>query len=61
MLEAVRAAIMAQLTGNVAKYAVGNQSFEKLPLAELRQMRKELEQRIGRSSDDGRRVAEVAP
>jgi hypothetical protein len=59
MLNAVKAAIMAQLTGNVAKYSMGNQTFEKLPLADLRQMRKDLERTIAQSKDTGRRVAEV--
>jgi hypothetical protein len=39
MLTAVKGAITAQLSANVAKYTVGNQSFEKLPLSELRQVR----------------------
>jgi hypothetical protein len=59
MLNAVEGAIMAQLTGNMAKYSVGNQSFEKLPISELREMRKDLRRRIGRSKDSGRRVAGV--
>jgi hypothetical protein len=59
MLDAVNAAIMASLTGNMAKYSVGNQSYEKLPLSELRAIKRELQSRIARRKDDGCRVAEV--
>lgn len=57
MLDAVEAAIMAQVTGNVTRYSVGSQSFEKLPLDELVKMRKDLKRQINRRKDSGVRLA----
>ena len=42
-------------------YSVGNESYTKADLRVLYDREERLLRRIGRSSDDGRRVAEVAP
>lgn len=46
LLDAVDAAILAQLSGNWSQLSAQGRSVARLPLTDLRQMKRELEDRI---------------
>ena len=58
-MDAIDAAILALVTGKIASYSVGGQTFTYQTLDELKKTRAYYARLTARASDDGRRVAEV--
>ena len=58
-VNAIDAAILALVTGKIASYTVGGQTFTYQTLPDLRRIREFYARLAARGSDSGRRVAEV--